>query len=120
VQASIRHAFEDLPTGLGLHRLTALIAPGNDACLRLAHKVGLSLATDAPPTVLTLGTRTIAHNVFQIYAGIELDAHPIDATSTALVEGKPSIAEGLFGRGLLSILRTEGATPPTAPSDTAA
>jgi RimJ/RimL family protein N-acetyltransferase len=116
IQAAINHAFADLPTGLGLHRLIALIAPNNDACVRLARKVGLSLATDAPPAPLKLGDRTVQHNVFQIYAGIEVPAEPGDSSSGGLVEGKPSITEAVFGRGLLSILRTEGAT---RPSDTA-
>jgi RimJ/RimL family protein N-acetyltransferase len=119
VHAAINHAFNDLPTGLGLHRLIALIAPNNDACVRLARKVGLSLALGAPPAPLKLGDRTVQHNVFQIYAGIELPPPTDhdgrgDSSNGGLVEGKPSIADAVFGRGLLSILRTEGLPPNTA------
>jgi len=41
VQALLDIAFEDPPTGLGLHRVQANIIPRNTASLRIAEKVGL-------------------------------------------------------------------------------
>ncbi len=107
VRATVTHALRDLPAGLGLHRVIALIAPGNDACLRLSKKAGFTLDTAAPPTMLRLGGRTVAHNVFEMFASVGT-VPATDAIGThGVVEGKPSIANNLFGRGLLSILRTE-------------
>ncbi|HMN42416.1 MAG TPA: GNAT family protein [Phycisphaerales bacterium] len=107
VRAVTDLALRDLPTGLGLCRLIALIAPGNDACLRLARKAGFTLNTGAPPANLRLGGRDVAHTIFQIFADIDPAAATAGSAHAGLVEGKPSIASNLFGRGLLSILRTE-------------
>lgn len=38
----LRHAFADAPTGLGLHRVLATIAPDNDPSLRLARAFGFT------------------------------------------------------------------------------
>lgn len=104
VGAALAHALEDRPRGLGLHRVTALIDPANAPCVRLARRVGLRLEPDHPPTALRLGARTVLHDTYAAYAPV-----------TGVVEGKPSVAESVLGRGLLSILRTE-TTPPFPPA----
>lgn len=40
VRLLLRHAFADLPEGLGLHRVMAMIAPENLASLKLARSLG--------------------------------------------------------------------------------
>ncbi len=107
VRATLAHALRDLPAGLGLHRVIALIAPGNDPCLHLAKRAGFTLDTAAPPTTLRLSGRDVAHNVFEMFASVEAAPALGAINSHGVVEGKPSIAQNLFGPGLLSILRTE-------------
>src|SRR5690606_24776145 len=40
VRLLLRHAFADLPEGLGLHKVMAMIAPDNTASLKLARALG--------------------------------------------------------------------------------
>jgi len=105
LRATLDHAFADLPRGLGLQRLTALIAPDNAPCLKLAGRIGFRRLA-AQPVSLTLSGRAVSHDIFAAFA-------PVDR---GVVEPKPSLAADLFGRGLLSILRTE-ATPQYPPAD---
>lgn len=107
VRALMELAFADLPLGLGLHRASALIAPGNEPCRRLARKVGLRLGTASAPVELVLGDRRVAHDVYEAFATVGA-MEPERAENGHVVEGKPSIGAEVFGRGLLSILRTEG------------
>ncbi len=99
VRAAIQHAIADLPRGLRLHRLTALVAPENTACRLLMARVGMRLEP-LPPIGLRLSGRSVLHDTYSMYAPV-----------TGVVEGKPSIAENIFGRGLLSILKTESHDP---------
>lgn len=99
-QAVLNHAFADAPQGLGLHRISALIAPDNTPCLALARKAGFKRS--ARQTIeLLLGGERIAHNVYEAFAPVP-PAAPV-------VESKPSMGQAVFGTGLLSILRTEAA-----------
>lgn len=97
--AVIQHAFADLPRGLGLHKLIALVAPENAPCARLVRRLGMRLLHQ-PPVGLKLAGSTVLHDTYAAYAPV-----------TGLVEGKPSITENIFGRGLLSILKTEAHDP---------
>lgn len=99
VRAAIGHAFADLPRGLGLHKLIALVAPENARCGALMRRVGMELLPQ-PPVGLKLSGSTVLHDTYAAYVPV-----------TGLVEGKPSIAENIFGRGLLSILKTESQEP---------
>jgi RimJ/RimL family protein N-acetyltransferase len=105
VRAAVGHALADMPAGLGLHRLSALIAPGNARCVRLARQVGLRLDTSRPPTALRLGPRTVLHDAYAAYPSVG----PVARAARRVVEGKPSVAHGVLGQGILSILRTERA-----------
>jgi RimJ/RimL family protein N-acetyltransferase len=107
VRATVEHALRDLPGGIGLCRVVALVAPGNEPCLRLIKKSGFSLDTTAPLANLRLNGRDVPHSVFEIFAKLDPIASIVAAPHVGVVEGKPSIAQALFGRGLLSILRTE-------------
>ena len=108
LRAIIAHALADLPRGLGLQRLTGLIAPDNSASERLAKKTGMSMCPSAAPVELTLGDRRVRHNVWEIFASVPDEPPAARNAGDHVVEGKPSIGEGVLGRGLLSILRTEG------------
>lgn len=119
VRGLLEFAFADMPRGLGLHRVHAYVAPENDPCRRLMPKVGLRMSASAAPAELRIGSRLVRHDAYETFASVGAIAER--GTMGHVVEGKPSIAEELFGRGLLSILRTEhsapeagGLTPPTA------
>jgi RimJ/RimL family protein N-acetyltransferase len=109
LRAVMAHAFADLPEGLGLHRLVAMVAPANEACRRLARKVGLELSVRTPPVELVLGERRVMHEVYEAFASIGGGAPDATILHNHVVEGKPSIAENVFGRGLMTILGTEAA-----------
>lgn len=73
ILSTLRHAFADLPVGLGLHTIHAGIAPANLASIRLA----LSLGFRPDPGVqsyLRVGERWELHD---IYAMTVLDAHSL-------------------------------------------
>ena len=106
VRGMLELAFADLPLGLGLHRVVALIAPKNEPCRRLARKVGLVQSASAAPVELMLGERRVVHDVYEVFATIGPGAESLN-TGGHVVEGKPSMAEDVLGRGLLRILRTE-------------
>lgn len=99
-RAVLDHACADAPVGLGLHKISALIAPDNAACIALAHRLGMNRS--ARQTIeLLIGGERIAHNVYEAFA-------PVPSTAP-VVESKPSMGQAVFGTGLLSILRTEAA-----------
>jgi RimJ/RimL family protein N-acetyltransferase len=108
-RALMAHAMADLPAGLGLHRLIALIAPANDGCRKLARKIGLGLCSSAATVELRINGAIVTHDVYEAFAAVGQGTGLETTDATHVVEGKPSIAEELFGRGLLSVLRTEGA-----------
>lgn len=110
-RAAIEFALADLPRGLGLQRVTALIAPANRPCLALSRKLAMTLDPASPPTLLTLGPRQVSHDTYHIYASVVGESRAPTSDDEHVVEGKPSIADDLFGRGLLSILRTEASAP---------
>lgn len=99
VEAVMQHAFTDLPRGLGLHKLIGLISPGNDRCITMMRRIGMTLQAQ-PPIGLKISGAIVLHDTYAAYAPV-----------SGLVEGKPSIAENIFGRGLLSILKTESHEP---------
>jgi hypothetical protein len=105
VRALLDHAISDMPLGLGLHRVHGYIAPENQACRRLVHKLGMRMCLNAAPLELRIGPRLVRHDQYEVFAAVPVSPDP--ANTDHLVEGKPSIADELFGRGLMSILRTE-------------
>ena len=117
VHALLDHALADLPRGLGLHRVHGYIAPDNEPCRKLVRKVGMRPSMNSAPAELRIGARVVLHDSYEIFAAVDTLAER--ATMGHVVEGKPSMAEDLFGRGLLSILRTEHAAPPVDSVDDA-
>jgi RimJ/RimL family protein N-acetyltransferase len=111
VRALLDYALADMPRGLGLHRVHALVSPDNNPCRVLMRRAGLRLCTSQSPTELLIGTRLVRHDSYEIFASVA--PAPERSAMRYTVEGKPSIAEDLFGRGLLSILRTEHVVPET-------
>ena len=109
VRAMLEYAMADMPRGLGLHRVHAYVSPDNEPCRRLMRRVEMHLCASAAPAELMIGTRLVRHDSYEMFASVppELERD----TMRHVVEGKPSMAEDLFGRGLLSILRTEHALP---------
>ncbi len=63
VRALLRYAFDDLPAGLGLHRVTCSIMPGNTASKRVAEKAGFRMQ-EGVCIHLHLGQRWVRHDVF--------------------------------------------------------
>ncbi len=106
VRAMMGLAFAELPLGLGLDRVSALIAPGNEPCRRLALRLGLRLGTTSAPVELTLGDRRVTHDVYEAFAKVGSVQHDGSADGH-FVEGKPSVASAVLGHGVLRILRTE-------------
>lgn len=62
VAAMLDVALDDLPRGLGLHRVSALIAPDNAASLAVARRAGMTRTAEAP-VPLELCGRLVAHDV---------------------------------------------------------
>ena len=73
VEAMLRHAFQDLPSGLGLHTVHAGIAPDNEASIRLARALGFR-HDPGVQSYLRVGDRWELHH---IYAMSVLDAHAL-------------------------------------------
>lgn len=103
VRAVLDHAFADLPRGLGLQRVTALIAPDNRASRKVASRAGFHRAaqkTSAGGRVVTcplvLSGRTVSHELFEAFAPI--------TGSRRLASRRPSLRAGLS-----SILTVESA-----------
>lgn len=103
VRAVLRHAFADLPRGLGLQRVTALIAPDNRASRKVASRAGFQRAgqrSAASGRVVTcplvLSGRTVTHEMFEAFAPITGARRPASR--------RPSLRAGLA-----SILRVESA-----------
>ena len=68
VRATLEHAFADLPRGLGLHRVVALVAPSNAACLRVMRKTGFALNPQGVPIELILSGKPAPHDVYAAFA----------------------------------------------------
>lgn len=78
VRAVMDHAFADLPRGLGLQRVTALIAPDNRASRRVAVKTGFHRASQASRASrgeevvvtrpLLLSGRVVTHEIYEAFA----------------------------------------------------
>ncbi len=66
-EALLAHALDDLPVGLGLSRVRAVIQPTNAASLRVAEKIGLRPTGERE--VLPVGGRERVHLVFERLAG---------------------------------------------------
>lgn len=66
--ALLAHALDDLPVGLGLSRVRAMIQPTNAASLRVAEKIGLSPTGERE--TLPVGGSERAHLVFERVAGM--------------------------------------------------
>lgn len=63
VRAMLDHAFEPLPTGLGLHAVHCGIGPDNHASRRVAEKCGFRLVPDRQ-SYLKVGPRWAMHDFF--------------------------------------------------------
>lgn len=114
LRAVLAHAFADLPRGLGLQRVTALIAPDNAASRRVALKAGMCprpaefegmagrrrLHAVHP---LNLAGRSVIHEVFEAFA-------PLTARSRSAARRTDSYPQ--YRAGLAFILRTEAAVGP--------
>ncbi len=73
VRALIDHGFDDFPRGLGLQRITALIAPDNSASQRVAAKVGLrrprrARVAKSDGLNLVLNGCDIPHDLYEVFA----------------------------------------------------
>ncbi len=73
IRSTLRHAFEDLPAGLGLHTVHAGIAPDNLPSVSLAISMGFR-HDPGVQSYLRVGERWELHD---IYAMTVLDAHAI-------------------------------------------
>jgi ribosomal-protein-alanine N-acetyltransferase len=73
IRSTLRHAFDDLPAGLGLHTIHAGIAPQNLASVRLALSMGFR-QDPGVQSYLRVGERWELHD---IYAMTVLDAQAI-------------------------------------------
>jgi len=73
VEAMLRHAFTDLPAGLGLHTVHAGIAPSNEASIRLARSLNFK-HDPGVQSYLRVGDRWELHDIFAISV---LDAHAL-------------------------------------------
>lgn len=73
IRSTLRHAFEDLPAGLGLHTVHAGIAPENLPSVSLAISMGFR-HDPGVQSYLRVGERWELHD---IYAMTVLDAHAI-------------------------------------------
>ncbi|MBX3315439.1 MAG: GNAT family N-acetyltransferase [Phycisphaeraceae bacterium] len=73
IVSTLRHAFADLPAGLGLHTIHAGIAPENRASIRLALSLGFSHDRGVQ-SYLRVGERWELHD---IYAVTVLEAHAL-------------------------------------------
>ncbi len=103
VRLTTAFALDDLPHGLGLTTLRALITRDNDASRRLASACGFQRQPWTPPVQLNLGGRWTAHDTFVRYATL-----PQPAPAGA---GGPVLAcRRLLRAGLASILATEATT----------
>lgn len=68
VRAIAMHAFTDLPDGLGLHTLHAMIEPGNVRSTRIAEKLGATLVKGVPAKV-RIGAAWRTHDIFALSCG---------------------------------------------------
>jgi [ribosomal protein S5]-alanine N-acetyltransferase len=107
--AVLAHAFGDLPRGLGLQRVTALIAPSNAPSRRVAAKVGMRRAGrpigfggwgsrfhEGGQRGLNINGREIVHDLYEVFA-------PLTAPR------RLASRRGVLRAGLASILDTEAA-----------
>lgn len=106
VRTVLAHAFGDLPRGLGLQRVTALIAPDNIASHRVAVKAGLRPVVAAPrgrgmvTRELVLNGQPVAHRLFEAFAPLTGPGRP----ATRRLRPRAGVH-----RGLTTILSTEAA-----------
>jgi RimJ/RimL family protein N-acetyltransferase len=73
VDAMLRNAFGDLPSGLGLHTVHAGIAPDNLASIRLARALGFRHESGVQ-SYLRIGERWELHDIYSLTV---LDAHAL-------------------------------------------
>lgn len=105
VRAALQVAFADLPRGLGLHRLTALVAPDNTPSRAIMRSGGFAVRPELVPVDLILAGRPSRHDAYAAYA-------PLAEPSPAL-RGPAGDARRL-ARALAGILHTEAAAQVTA------
>ncbi len=66
--------------GLGLDRLSALVACGNEPCLRLIRRLGFNPIREADPIQITIGDRRVEHLEWRLWARVAvMEAKPIHA-----------------------------------------
>lgn len=66
LHALLAHALRDLPRGLGLRRVRAMIAPGNAESRRVAISCGMT--PTGQREILPVGSRWLPHDEFEIIA----------------------------------------------------
>lgn len=87
--AMLRHALDDPPRGLGLHRVRALISPANLASVRMAVRLGFARRgagagmsrVGASGGLLNLGGRAEMHDCFEIFAPVVLPVKGLQGIS---------------------------------------
>lgn len=67
-------------SGLGLDRVSALVADDNTPCIRLLQRLGFNLLVDSPPLEITIGDRRVPHREWRLWARVAmLEAKPLHA-----------------------------------------
>lgn len=100
VHAAAAFALDDLPRGLGLTALRALITPDNQRSRRIAAGAGFRREPWSPAIELNLAGRWAAHDTFVRYAPV--------AAETPLAPARAT--RRLLHAGLANILATEATT----------
>lgn len=101
MRAVIDHGFADFPGGLGLHRITALIAPDNLPSRRVAAKLGLKRGSRTRPVSpngleIIVNGRSRPHDLYDVFAPL--------TGPRRVASRRPSLRAGLA-----AILTTEAA-----------
>lgn len=106
LEAALAHAFEDMPGGLGLHKVIALIAPLNVESDRLVSRLGFERGIGAGPVRLLIGSEVIEHRVHVKYAPI---VPTLPGVPSAPEAANPDAARlgGSLVRGLNAMLSLE-------------
>lgn len=102
VRGILAHAFEDLPHGLGLHKITALVSPDNTPCRRVIDACRFEPTIGGQPSTLIVSGRPIAHDEFVVYATVPPRLPEQRTGPTPLVRGLQSLlrAEELKAKSL--------------------
>jgi ribosomal-protein-alanine N-acetyltransferase len=113
LRAVVEHAFapclrrdDDPDAGLGLDALTCMIAPENEASIRLVRRAGFSIAQASAPIELILSGRPASHDEYVLFAQAdEPEGSGHDGGGVRRVSDLPVRVR----RGLRQVLRVESA-----------